>query len=73
MSTSSNPDDTDSISSLEQSPVNKTDIAEPKATQCKPTVTESEFANSDCTESTAAEFIVSIQLYYRPYVWATEI
>ena len=45
----------DSRSSLEQSPVMKTEIAEPKATQCKTTVTESEFTKSKCTESMAAE------------------
>ena len=58
MSASSNQDyyyNADSGSSLEQSPVIKTEIAEPKATQSKTTVTESEFTKSKCTESMTAE------------------
>ena len=58
MSASSNQDyyyNADSRSSLEQSPVIKTEIAEPKITQYKTTVTESEFTKSKCTESMAAE------------------
>lgn len=52
MSTSSDPNhyhDADSKSSLEQSPVIKTDITEPN------TPIESELAKFACTESTAAE------------------
>ena len=42
----------DSRLSLEQLPVTET---EPQATQCKTSVTESEFTKFKCTESMAAE------------------